>query len=37
MCEDAGRRPATVDEARSMLGLVKPEVSRRDLLKGDVA
>ena len=37
MCEDAGRRPATVDEARAMLGLVRPEVSRRDLLKGDVA
>jgi uncharacterized protein (DUF849 family) len=37
MAEDAGRRPATVDEARSMLGLVKPEVSRRDLLTGDVA
>jgi uncharacterized protein (DUF849 family) len=37
MAEDAGRRPATVDEARAMLGLVKPEVSRRDLLTGDVA
>jgi len=37
MCEDAGRRPATVDEARDLLGLVKPEVSRRDLLKGDIA
>jgi uncharacterized protein (DUF849 family) len=37
MCEDAGRRPATVDEARTMLGLAKPEVSRRDLLKGEVA
>jgi 3-keto-5-aminohexanoate cleavage enzyme len=33
----AGRRPATVDEARGMLGLAKPEVSRRDLLTGDVA
>jgi 3-keto-5-aminohexanoate cleavage enzyme len=32
----AGRRPATVDEARGMLGLAKPEVSRRDLLTGDV-
>ena len=37
MCEDAGRRPATVDEARALLGLAKPEVSRRDLLKGEVA
>jgi 3-keto-5-aminohexanoate cleavage enzyme len=37
MCEDAGRRPATVDEARDLLGLPKPEVSRRDLLTGDVA
>ncbi|MEO6497069.1 MAG: 3-keto-5-aminohexanoate cleavage protein [Solirubrobacteraceae bacterium] len=37
MTQDAGRRPATVDEARTMLGLVKPEVSRRDLLKGDIA
>ena len=37
MCEDAGRRPATVDEARDMLGVPKPEVSRRDLLTGDVA
>jgi uncharacterized protein (DUF849 family) len=37
MTQDAGRRPATVDEARAMLGLAKPEVSRRDLLKGDVA
>ena len=37
MTQDAGRRPATVDEARTMLGLVKPEVSRRDLLMGDIA
>jgi len=37
MTQDAGRRPATVDEARTMLGLVKPEVSRRDLLRGDIA
>jgi 3-keto-5-aminohexanoate cleavage enzyme len=37
MCEDAGRRPATVDEARDLLGLAKPEVSRRDLLTGDIA
>src|SRR3954464_7569853 len=33
----AGRRPATVDEARDLLGVPKPEVSRRDLLTGDVA
>jgi 3-keto-5-aminohexanoate cleavage enzyme len=33
----AGRRPATVDEARGMLGVARPEVSRRDLLTGDVA
>src|SRR4051812_3598707 len=33
----AGRRPATVDEARDMIGIPKPEVSRRDLLTGDVA
>jgi 3-keto-5-aminohexanoate cleavage enzyme len=33
----AGRRPATVDEARGLLGIPKPEVSRRDLLTGDVA
>ena len=37
MTEDAGRRPATVDEARDMIGVPKPEVSRRDLLTGDVA
>ncbi|MEJ7785423.1 MAG: 3-keto-5-aminohexanoate cleavage protein [Solirubrobacteraceae bacterium] len=37
MTQDAGRRPATVDEARTLLGLVKPEVSRRDLLMGDIA
>jgi uncharacterized protein (DUF849 family) len=37
MCEDAGRRPATVDEARALLGIVRPQVSRRDLLTGDVA
>ena len=37
MTEDAGRRPATVDEARALLGLTRPEVSRRDLLTGDVA
>ena len=37
MTVDAGRRPATVDEARDMIGVPKPEVSRRDLLTGDVA
>ncbi len=37
MTVDAGRRPATVDEARDMLGVARPEVSRRDLLTGDVA
>jgi 3-keto-5-aminohexanoate cleavage enzyme len=37
MTEDAGRRPATVDEARAMLGIARPEISRRDLLAGDVA
>src|SRR6059036_1967005 len=37
MTQDAGRRPATVDEARALLGLARPEVSRRDLLTGDVA
>jgi uncharacterized protein (DUF849 family) len=36
MCEDAGRRPATVDEARDLLGIAKPSVSRRDLLTGEV-
>jgi len=34
MTEDVGRRPATVDEARELLGVPrKGEVSRRDLLK----
>ncbi len=37
MTEDAGRRPATVDEARDLLGVAKPALSRRDLLTGDVA
>ena len=37
MTVDAGRRPATVDEARDMIGIPRPEVSRRDLLTGDVA
>jgi uncharacterized protein (DUF849 family) len=37
MTEDAGRRPATVDEARDLLGVPKPSLSRRDLLTGDVA
>ncbi len=46
MTEDAGRRPATVDEARELLGVrtpaggggaSEPGVSRRDLLTGDVA
>jgi 3-keto-5-aminohexanoate cleavage enzyme len=37
MTVDAGRRPASVDEARALLGLTRPEVSRRDLLTGDVA
>ena len=37
MTEDAGRRPATVDEARDLLGLARPEVSRRDLLRGEIA
>jgi 3-keto-5-aminohexanoate cleavage enzyme len=32
--EDVGRRPATVDEARELLGAPKPgEVSRRDMLR----
>ena len=35
MTEDAGRRPATVDEARDLLGIAKPAVTRRDLLTGD--
>ena len=40
MAEDVGRRPATVAEARELLGTPKregAEVSRRDLLTGDVA
>jgi uncharacterized protein (DUF849 family) len=37
MTLDAGRRPATVDEARELLGIAKPSLSRRDLLTGDVA
>jgi 3-keto-5-aminohexanoate cleavage enzyme len=37
MTLDAGRRPATVDEARDLLGLARPDISRRDLLTGDVA
>ncbi|WP_205697185.1 3-keto-5-aminohexanoate cleavage protein [Conexibacter sp. SYSU D00693] len=37
MTLNAGRRPATVDEARSMLGVPKPQLSRRDVLTGDVA
>jgi len=37
MAQDAGRRPATVDEARTLLGLARPALSRRDLLTGDVA
>lgn len=37
MTQDAGRRPATVDEARDLLGLARPDISRRDLLTGDVA
>ena len=37
MTQDAGRRPATVDEARYLLGLARPDISRRDLLTGDVA
>jgi uncharacterized protein (DUF849 family) len=37
MTEDAGRRPATVDEARDLLAIPRPAVSRRDLLTGDVA
>jgi 3-keto-5-aminohexanoate cleavage enzyme len=32
MVADVGRRPATVEEARQMLGLPSPQVSRRDLL-----
>jgi uncharacterized protein (DUF849 family) len=34
MCEDVGRRPATVAEARGMLGLADPAVTRRELLTG---
>ena len=37
MTEDAGRRPASVDEARELLGIPKPQLSRRDVLTGDVA
>ncbi|MDQ3935037.1 MAG: 3-keto-5-aminohexanoate cleavage protein [Actinomycetota bacterium] len=36
MCEDVGRRPATVEEARELLGTPKregAEVSRRDMLR----
>jgi uncharacterized protein (DUF849 family) len=36
MTEDVGRRPASVDEARELLGLPKPELSRRDLLRHPV-
>jgi uncharacterized protein (DUF849 family) len=33
----AGRRPATVAEARELLGVARGQVTRRDLLTGDVA
>ncbi|HEY2637823.1 MAG TPA: 3-keto-5-aminohexanoate cleavage protein, partial [Solirubrobacteraceae bacterium] len=32
MVGDVGRRPATVAEARELLGITSPAVSRRDLL-----
>ena len=32
MTEDAGRRPASVEEARALLGVAPREVTRRDLL-----
>jgi uncharacterized protein (DUF849 family) len=34
MTEDAGRRPATVGEARAILGVPRRDVSRRDVLTG---
>jgi uncharacterized protein (DUF849 family) len=35
MTEDVGRRPATVAEARELLGVPPPEVTRREMLAGE--
>ena len=35
MVEDVGRRAATVDEARELLGVPNKEMSRRELLTGE--
>jgi uncharacterized protein (DUF849 family) len=35
MTEDVGRRPATVAEARELLGVPKPGVTRREVLTGE--
>ena len=37
MCEDVGRRPATVDEAREQLGLEARRPTRRDMLRHPIA
>jgi hypothetical protein len=34
MTEDVGRRPATVAEARDILGVPKRELTRREVLTG---
>ena len=36
MTEDVGRRPATVNEARGLLGVPERELTRREVLKGEV-
>jgi 3-keto-5-aminohexanoate cleavage enzyme len=35
MAEDVGRRPATVEEARELLGVPKREITRREMLTGE--
>jgi 3-keto-5-aminohexanoate cleavage enzyme len=35
MTEDVGRRPATVEEARALLGAPRREVTRREILTGE--
>ena len=36
MVQDIGRRPATVDEAREILGAPRRDLTRRDVLKGEM-
>jgi uncharacterized protein (DUF849 family) len=35
MTQDVGRRPATVSEARALLGVPERELTRREMLTGD--